>query len=48
MSIYINVAMFKCMGVSGGVTAVVQRTDTQRERVVVQRDDGHSEGWNID
>ena len=35
------------MGVSGGQAAVVQRAEVQCERVTVQWDDGHYEGWVV-
>lgn len=43
----VNVGKTRCMGVSGEVTDMVQRTETQRECVVVRWDDGRSEGWNV-
>ena len=38
----------RSMGVSGEQAAVVQRAEAQRERVVVQWDDGRYEGWVVD
>ena len=37
----------KCMGVSAEQAAVVQRAEAQRERVIVQWDDGRYEGWVV-
>ena len=38
----------KYMGVSGEEAAAVRRTEAQRERVIVQWDDGRYEGWVVD
>ena len=48
VGLQMKVAKTKCMGVSGEQAAVVQRAEAQRERVIVQWDDGCYEGLVVD